>query len=60
MNKCTVSVVVPIYNTSKYLRRCLDSIVGQTYKDIEVMLVDDGSTDESPNICDEYAQKILE
>lgn len=57
MNKCTVSVVVPIYNTSKYLRRCLDSIVGQTYKDIEVMLVDDGSTDESPNICDEYAQK---
>ena len=53
MNKCTVSVVVPIYNTSKYLRRCLDSIVGQTYKDIEVMLVDDGSTEESANICDE-------
>lgn len=57
MNKYTVSVVVPIYNTSKYLRRCLNSIVGQTYKDIEVILVDDGSTDESPEICDEYAKK---
>ena len=49
--------VVSIYNTAKYLRRRLDSLVGQTYKHIEILLVNDGSTDESPIICQEYADK---
>jgi glycosyltransferase involved in cell wall biosynthesis len=52
-----VSIIVPIYNVEKYLRQCLDSIVSQTLKDIEIILVDDGSTDNSPAIVDEYAAK---
>lgn len=50
-----VSVIVPIYNVDKYLRRCIDSIVNQTLRDIEIILVDDGSLDSCPTICDEYA-----
>ncbi len=49
-----LSVIVPIYNTEKYLRKCLDSIRQQTYTDLEVLLIDDGSTDSSSLICDEY------
>lgn len=52
----TISVVVPVYNVEKYLRKCLDSIVDQTYRDLEILLVDDGSTDSSPIICEEYAR----
>ncbi len=51
------SVVVPVYNVQEYLRECIDSILAQTFTDYEVLLVDDGSTDTSPQICDEYAQK---
>ncbi len=51
------SVVVPVYNVQEYLRECVDSILAQTFMDYEVLLVDDGSTDASPQICDEYAQK---
>ena len=57
MSKPAVSVVVPVYNVEKYLRECLDSIVNQTLKDIEIILVDDGSPDNCPQICDEYAAK---
>ncbi len=49
-----VTIVVPIYNSEKYLNRCLDSIVAQTYKNLEIVLVDDGSSDTSPKICDEW------
>lgn len=52
-----VSVIVPIYNTEKYLSRCLDSLVNQTLKDIEIICVDDGSTDDSLKILKSYAEK---
>lgn len=52
-----ISVIVPIYNTEKYLHRCLNSIINQTYKELEIILVDDGSKDSSPQICDEFAEK---
>lgn len=56
-NKKLVSIVVPVYNVEMYLPACLDSLIGQTYETIEMLLVDDGSTDESGKICDTYAAK---
>ncbi len=53
----TISVIVPVYNAEKYLRRCLDSICGQTYKHLEIILINDGSSDNSQAICEEYLKK---
>ena len=51
----TISVIIPVYNTEMYLRRCIDSVLTQSYKDFELLLIDDGSKDSSGTICDEYA-----
>lgn len=52
-----VTIIVAVYNVENYIRRCVDSLLAQTYENIEVLLVDDGSRDRSPAICDEYADK---
>ena len=56
MEKISITVIVPIYNTGLYLEECLNSIVGQSYSDFQIILVDDGSTDGCEKICDKYAQ----
>ena len=57
INTNLISVIIPVYNIEKYLSRCITSVVNQTYKNLEIILVDDGSTDGSAKICDEWAQK---
>ena len=53
----SVSVVVPVYKVEEYLKRCVDSILNQTFKDYELILVDDGSPDSCPKMCDDLAEK---
>lgn len=57
MENPKISVIVPVYDAEKYLHRCVDSILAQTFKDFELLLIDDGSKDRSGEICDEYARK---
>lgn len=57
MNKPLISVIVPVYNAEQYLRKCLDSIISQTYSNLEIICINDGSTDSSGCILDEYASK---
>lgn len=57
MDKLLISVIIPIYNVEKYIEKCINSIIVQTYTNMEVILVDDGSPDNCPQICDEYAKK---
>ncbi len=57
MIETLISIIVPVYNVEEYIKECIDSIINQDYKNIEVILVDDGSTDMSPQICDEYTKK---
>ena len=55
--KSLVSVIIPVYNTEQYLDKCIDSVINQTYKNLEIWLVDDGSTDLSLKICNEYEKQ---
>ncbi|MDR2727810.1 MAG: glycosyltransferase [Chitinispirillales bacterium] len=51
-----ISIIIPVYNVEPYIKKCLDSVINQTYTDLEILLINDGSTDNSGNICDEYAK----
>jgi len=53
----TVSVIIPVYKVERYLDACVESVIGQTYTDLEILLVDDGSPDRCPEICDAWAEK---
>lgn len=55
--RCLISIIVPVYNVEQYLPKCVDSLLAQTYENIQIILVDDGSTDASGKICDEYQAK---
>ena len=57
MSDSLISVIVPVYNSEQTLNRCIDSILGQTYRNFELLLINDGSMDRSGEICDEYAQQ---
>ena len=56
-NELLVSVIIPVYNVSRYLPQCFESVISQTYRNLEIIVVDDGSTDDSGSICDQYAEK---
>ena len=57
LNMVKVSIVIPVYNTEKYIRECLDSVINQTLKEIEIILIDDGSIDSSGLLCDAWVLK---
>ena len=52
--KNKISVIIPVYNVKEYLKECIDSVINQSYKNLEIILIDDGSTDGSEKICDDY------
>ena len=56
MGEDLISVVIPVYNVERYLRKCVDSVCGQTYRNTQIILVDDGSTDNCGKLCDEAAK----
>ena len=60
MTEKKISVIVPAYNVEKYIRRCLDSLVNQTYPNLEVIVVNDGSTDRTGDIIEEFAERFPE
>ena len=57
MNNPAISIIIPVYNAENYLRRCIESVLSQSFTDFELILMDDGSKDKSPQICDEYASQ---
>ena len=58
MTSDLVSVVIPVYNSEKYLEECLNSVISQTYQNIEIIVIDDGSTDSSPDILKKYSDRV--
>lgn len=54
----SISAIIPVYNTSKYLKKCIESVLNQTYKDFEIILVNDASTDNSLEICEHYVSNF--
>ena len=58
MDRPLISIIVPVYNVERYLSQCIDSILAQTYENLEIILVDDGSTDNSGKICEDYADTV--
>lgn len=60
MKKIKVSVIIPVYNVEQYIERCLNSIINQTLKEIEIIVIDDGSKDNSKNIISDMCKKITE
>ena len=56
-NNYKVSIIVPVYNTIKYLKKCVNSLIAQTYQNLEILLVNDGSTDDSGALCDWFANQ---
>jgi glycosyltransferase, group 2 family protein len=59
-NKVMISILIPVYNTASYLADCFNSVINQSYQDFEVIVIDNGSTDESAQICDEWAKKYAQ
>lgn len=57
MKNPEISIIMPVYNSEKYLGQCIDSVLDQSFSDFELLLIDDGSSDRSPQICDDYALK---
>lgn len=57
MNKIKLSIIIPVYNTERYLKRCLSSVINQMEEWVELIVVDDGSSDGSPEICDQFMNK---
>lgn len=57
MRNDLISIIIPVYKVEKYLNRCVNSVVNQSYENIEIILVDDGSPDKCPAICEEWARK---
>ena len=55
MKNPLISIIIPVYNMEKYISQCLDNLIASTYKELEIILIDDGSSDNSPQICDEYS-----
>ena len=55
--KDLISIIIPVYNVKDYIDECLNSVINQTYKNLEIILIDDGSTDGSGNICDDYEKR---
>lgn len=55
-----ISIIIPVYNVEKFIVKCIESVINQTYKNLEIILIDDGSQDMCPKICDEYSKRIIE